>query len=60
MFKAVEKNDKDFTDFCRRDVFGTRIACLYNCYSTDYDFVKLWAQNDENGKIISALRRIYV
>ena len=58
MLKAVEKNDKDFTDFCRRDVFGTRIACLYNCYSTDYDFVKFWAQIDENGKIISALSRI--
>ena len=54
MLKAVEKNDKDFTDFCRRDVFGTRIACLYNCYSTDYDFVKFWAQTDENGKIISS------
>lgn len=58
MLKAVEKNDKVFTDFCRRDVFGTRIACLYNCYSTDYDFVKFWAQTDENGKIISALSRI--
>ncbi len=58
MIKAVEKGDKDFVDFCRRDVFGTRIACIYNCYSTDYDFVKFWKQTDDEGKIISAVGRI--
>lgn len=58
MLKAVEKGDKDFVEFCRRDVFGTRISCLYNCYSTDYDFVKFWKQTDDDGKIISAVSRI--
>ena len=58
MLKAVEKGDKDFVEFCRRDVFGTRIACLYNCYSTDYDFVKFWKQTDDDGNIISAVSRI--
>lgn len=58
MLKAVEKGDKDFVEFCRRDVFGTRISCLYNCYSTDYDFVKFWKQTDDDGNIISAVSRI--
>lgn len=58
MLKSVEKGDRDFVEFCRRDVFGTRIACLYNCYSTDYDFVKFWKQTDGEGKIISAVSRI--
>lgn len=58
MLKAVEKGDNNFVEFCRRDVFGTRIACLYNCYSTDYDFVKFWKQTDDNGNIISAIGRI--
>lgn len=58
MIKAVEKGDKAFVEFCRRDVFGTRIACLYGCYSTDYDFVKFWVQTDDDGKIISAISRL--
>ena len=58
MLKAVEKGDNGFVKFCSRDVFGTRIACLYNCYSTDYDFVRFWKQTDDNGNIISALSRI--
>lgn len=58
MLKAVEKGDNNFVEFCRRDVFGTRIACLYNCYSTDYDFVKFWKQTDDDGNIISAVSRI--
>ena len=58
MLKAVEKNNENFIKFCERDVFGTRISCLYSCYSTDYDFVKFWVQIDENGKIISAISRV--
>lgn len=58
MLKAVKKGDLAFMAFCKRDVFGTRILCLYNCYSTDYDFVKFWVQTDEKGDIISAVSRI--
>lgn len=58
MLKAVEKGDNEFVKFCCRDVFGTRISCLYNCYSTDYDFVKFWKQTDDDGNIISAVSRI--
>lgn len=58
MLKAVEKNDRVFADFCDRDVFGTRIKTYYSCYSTDYDFVKFWAQYDENGKITAAISRV--
>lgn len=58
MIKAVEKGDKAFAEFCRRDVFGTRIACLYSCYSTDYDFVKFWKQTDGEGEIVSAISRV--
>lgn len=58
MIKSVEKNDGSFVGFCKRDVFGTRISCLYNCYSTDYDFVKFWVQTDDNGQIISAVSRL--
>ena len=58
MLKSVEKNDVQFLSFCDRDVFGTRIKTYYNCYETDFDFVKFWAQYDENGKIIAAVSRI--
>lgn len=58
MIKAVEKGDEAFAEFCRRDVFGTRIACLYSCYSTDYDFVKFWKQTDGEGRIIAAISRL--
>lgn len=58
MLKAVEKNDAVFLCFCDRDVFGTRIKAYYNCYSTDYDFVKFWAQYDESGKITAAISRV--
>ena len=58
MLKAVEKNNEQFLLFCDRDVFGTRIKSYYNCYGTDFDFVKFWAQYDENGKIIAAVSRI--
>lgn len=58
MLKAVEKNDKDFLDFCDRDVFGTRIKAYYNCYFTDYDFVKFWVQYDEKGEITAAISRV--
>ncbi len=57
MIRLVEKNNKDFSSFCDRDVFGTRIKAYYNCYSTDYDFVKFWVQI-ENEKIISAISRV--
>ena len=58
MLKAVEKNDANFLLFCDRDVFGTRIKTYYNCYGTDFDFVKFWAQYDESGKITAAVSRI--
>ncbi|MCQ2485069.1 MAG: GNAT family N-acetyltransferase [Clostridia bacterium] len=58
MLKAVEKNDAGFLRFCDRDVFGTRIKAYYNCYSTDYDFIKFWAQYDDEGKITAAISRI--
>ncbi len=58
MIKSVEKNDEGFVGFCKRDVFGTRISCLYSCYSTDYDFVRFWVQTDENGQILSAVSRL--
>lgn len=58
MVKMTQKNDRDFIDFCRRDVFGTRISCLFQCYSTDYDFVKFWVQTNEKNEIIAAISRI--
>lgn len=58
MLKSVDKNDIDFLTFCDRDVFGTRIKAYYNCYSTGYDFIKFWAQYDENGRITAVISRI--
>jgi len=58
MLKVTDKNDRQFLDFCNRDVFGTRIKSYFNCYSTDYDFVKFWAQYDDNGNITAAVSRI--
>lgn len=58
MLKTVEKNDKAFSDFCDADVFGTRIKTYYNCYSTDYDFVRFWAQYDDGGSITAAVSRV--
>ena len=58
MVKSVEKGDKEFLEFCDRDVFGTRIKAYFNCYSTDYDFVKFWIQTDEGGNVTAAISRI--
>lgn len=58
MVKSVEKGDKAFLEFCNRDVFGTRIKAYFNCYSTDYDFVKFWVQTNEDGAITAAISRI--
>lgn len=58
MLKSVEKNDEAFMSFCDRDVFGTRIKAYYSCYSTDFDFVKFWAQYDGDGSITAAISRI--
>ncbi len=44
--------------FCDRDVFGTRIKTYYNCYSVDYDFVKFWAQYDDDGRMTAAVSRV--
>ncbi len=58
MVKSVEKGDSEFLEFCDRDVFGTRIKAYFNCYATDYDFVKFWVQTDENCKVTAAVGRI--
>lgn len=58
MIKLAQKNDTAFIDFCKRDVFGTRISCLFQCYSTNYDFVKFWVQTNSDGKIIATVSRI--
>lgn len=58
MVKLVEKGDNAFLSFCDRDVFGTRIKAYFNCYSTDYDFVKFWVQTDEDGTVTAAISRV--
>ncbi|MBQ8575965.1 MAG: GNAT family N-acetyltransferase [Clostridia bacterium] len=58
MIKSVEKNDTAFLSFCDRDVFGTRIKAYFNCYSTDYDFVKFWVQLDDSGNVTAAISRV--
>lgn len=58
MVKSVEKGDEAFLLFCDRDVFGTRIKAYFNCYSTDYDFVKFWVQTNDNGDVTAAISRV--
>ncbi len=58
MVKSVEKGDEAFLGFCDRDVFGTRIKAYFNCYSTDYDFVKFWVQTNEDGDVTAAISRV--
>ncbi len=58
MIKSAEKGNAEFLSFCDRDVFGTRIKVYFNCYSTDYDFVKFWVQTDENGAVTAAISRV--
>lgn len=58
MIKSVEKGDAAFLSFCNRDVFGTRIKAYFNCYSTDYDFVKFWVQTDVSGAVTAAISRV--
>lgn len=58
MVKSVEKDDTAFLSFCDSDVFGTRIKAYFNCYSTDYDFVKFWMQINEEGEVTAAISRI--
>ncbi len=58
MVKSVEKGNETFLSFCDRDVFGTRIKAYFNCYSTDYDFVKFWVQTNDNGDVTAAISRV--
>ncbi len=58
MVKCVKKGDNSFLLFCDRDVFGTRIKAYFNCYSTDYDFVKFWVQTDDEGNVTAAISRV--
>lgn len=58
MIKSVEKGDAAFLSFCDRDVFGTRIKAYFNCYSTDYDFVKFWVQLNDSGNVTAAISRV--
>lgn len=58
MIKSVEKGDAFFLLFCDRDVFGTRIKAYFNCYSTDYDFVKFWVQLNDSGNVTAAISRV--
>lgn len=58
MVKCAEKGDEAFLAFCDRDVFGTRIKAYFNCYSTDYDFVKFWVQTNDEGTVTAAISRI--
>lgn len=58
MVKLVEKGDGAFLSFCDRDVFGTRIKAYFNCYSTDYDFVRFWVQTDDDGNVTAAISRV--
>lgn len=58
MVKLVEKGDRAFLSFCDRDVFGTRIKAYFNCYLTDYDFVKFWVQTDDDGNVTAAISRV--
>lgn len=53
----IQCKNGEFLDFCDRDVFGTRIKAYYNCYGTEYDFVKFWVQI-ENEEVVSAISRI--
>ena len=58
MVKCVEKGDEAFLRFCDRDVFGTRIKAYFNCYSTDYDFVKFWVQTNDDGEVTAVISRV--
>ena len=58
MVKCAEKGDEAFLAFCDRDVFGTRIKAYFNCYSTDYDFVKFWVQTNDEGMVTAAISRV--
>ncbi len=58
MVKLAVKGDASFLAFCDRDVFGTRIKAYFNCYRTDYDFVKFWVQTDDSGAVTAAISRV--
>lgn len=58
MVKCAEKGDEAFLAFCDRDVFGTRIKAYFNCYSTDYDFVKFWVQTNDEGMVTAVISRV--
>lgn len=55
MIKQCENGE--FLEFCDRDVFGTRIKAYFNCYGSNYDFVKFWVQIEDN-EVVSAISRI--
>ena len=44
MIRSISGDGSAAAAFCRRDVFGTRIAAYLGCYGDGYDFVKFWVQ----------------
>lgn len=57
MIRLISGDSSAESRFCRRDVFGTRIAVYRICYGDGYDFVKFWAQLLD-GKITAVIGRI--
>jgi GNAT superfamily N-acetyltransferase len=52
MLRLLAENENELTDFCERDVFGTRISACMNVYGTVYPFALFYLQ--ENGEQVTA------
>ncbi len=57
MLRLLQKQESVLSEFCERDVFGTRISAYYKTYGTAFPFALFYLQ-ETDGQITAALCRI--
>ena len=58
MLKLIDRNSVDISEFCEKDIFGTRILSNLNAYSTEYPFAMFWEQRDDNDGLTAVISKM--
>lgn len=54
-----QAKEKQLSDFCRRDAFGTKIAGYFKTYSDGFPGVRFWIQENGGNAVTAAVCRAY-
>ena len=54
-----QAKEKQLSDFCRRDAFGTKIAGYFKTYSNGFPGVRFWIQENGGNAVTAAVCRAY-